>query len=128
MKHDAMIGTLIMNGMVIGFLFTWSVRMRTEMEAKMVSVERVYEYSYLLSEERIGKAVRDRRDEYFLASKCGEYSLYAEQTTAYDFSYGANPFITSPAGGAAYPKSAKKHTHMVKMSAAKNASSLRTPK
>ena len=45
--------------------------------------------AYLLSEERIGKAVSDRRDEYFLASKCGEYSLYAEQTTAYDFSYEA---------------------------------------
>ena len=29
--------------------------------------------AYLLSEERIGKAVADRRGEYFLATKCGEY-------------------------------------------------------
>lgn len=45
--------------------------------------------AYLLSEERIGNAVADRRSEYFLASKCGEYSNYEEQTTGYDFSYGA---------------------------------------
>jgi aryl-alcohol dehydrogenase-like predicted oxidoreductase len=45
--------------------------------------------AYLLSEERIGKAAAARRGEYFLASKCGEYSNYAEQTTAYDFSYEA---------------------------------------
>lgn len=45
--------------------------------------------AYLLSEERIGKAVAQRRTEYFLASKCGEYSQYDEQTTAYDFSYEA---------------------------------------
>lgn len=45
--------------------------------------------AYLLSEERIGKAAADRRAQYFLASKCGEYSIYGEQTTAYDFSYEA---------------------------------------
>jgi aryl-alcohol dehydrogenase-like predicted oxidoreductase len=45
--------------------------------------------AYLLSEERIGKAVPERRAEYFLASKCGEYSNLADQTTAYDFSYEA---------------------------------------
>lgn len=45
--------------------------------------------AYLLSEERIGKAVADRRGEFFLASKCGEYSNYEEQTTGYDFSYEA---------------------------------------
>ena len=31
----------------------------------------------------------ERRAEYFLASKCGEYSNYAAETTAYDFSYAA---------------------------------------
>ena len=45
--------------------------------------------AYLLSEERIGKAAAARRGEYFLASKCGEYSNYAAETTAYDFSYAA---------------------------------------
>ena len=43
--------------------------------------------AYLLSEERIGQAAAARRGEYFLASKCGEYSNYEEQTTSYDFSY-----------------------------------------
>eukprot|EP01052_Picozoa_sp_SAG31_P037962 SAG31_NODE_4987_length_2819_cov_1.180147_3_plen_154_part_00 len=45
--------------------------------------------AYLLSEERIGRAASERRSEYFLASKCGEYSNYEAQTTGYDFSYDA---------------------------------------
>ena len=43
--------------------------------------------AYHRSEERIGKYVSGRRDEYVLASKCGEHS--SEPTTYYDFSYDA---------------------------------------
>lgn len=43
--------------------------------------------AYHRSEERIGKFVSDRRREYILATKCGEYS--DEPHTHYDFSYNA---------------------------------------
>jgi aryl-alcohol dehydrogenase-like predicted oxidoreductase len=43
--------------------------------------------AYHRSEERIGRYVSDRRDEYVLASKCGEHS--EEPRTYYDFSYDA---------------------------------------
>lgn len=43
--------------------------------------------AYHRSEERIGKCVSDRRNEYILATKCGEYS--DEPHTHYDFSYDA---------------------------------------
>lgn len=43
--------------------------------------------AYLLSEERIGVALADRRSEYFLATKCGEHSRGDD--TYYDFSYDA---------------------------------------
>jgi aryl-alcohol dehydrogenase-like predicted oxidoreductase len=41
--------------------------------------------AYHRSEERIGKYVSGRRNEYVLATKCGEHS--SEPTTYYDFSY-----------------------------------------
>lgn len=41
--------------------------------------------AYHRSEERIGKFVSDRRDQYVLASKCGEHNK--EPGTYYDFSY-----------------------------------------
>jgi len=41
--------------------------------------------AYHASEERIGLTISDRRQEYILASKCGEYSR--EPHTGYDFSY-----------------------------------------
>lgn len=47
------IAVVILNSMQMTFLFNWSVRMRTEFEAKMVSVERVHEYTALESEEVI---------------------------------------------------------------------------
>jgi len=43
--------------------------------------------AYHLSEERIGKFIAHRRNEYYLSSKCGEHS--AEPGTYYDFSYRA---------------------------------------
>lgn len=43
--------------------------------------------AYLLSEERIGRALSGRRAEYFLATKCGEHSRGTD--TYYDFSYEA---------------------------------------
>ena len=43
--------------------------------------------AYHLSEERIGKFIANRRNEYFLASKCGEHN--DEPGTYYDFSYKA---------------------------------------
>ena len=43
--------------------------------------------AYHKSEERIGKFVSDRRNEYVLATKCGEHSN--EPNTYYDFSYKA---------------------------------------
>ena len=49
--EDAILGLVIMNSLMMGFLFNWSVRMRTEFEGKMVSVERVYEYTFLEPEE-----------------------------------------------------------------------------
>lgn len=41
--------------------------------------------AYHRSEERIGETLATRRDEYILATKCGEYSV--EPNTFYDFSY-----------------------------------------
>lgn len=41
--------------------------------------------AYHRSEERIGKSVANRRDQYVLATKCGEHS--SEPTTFYDYSY-----------------------------------------
>ncbi|PLR94182.1 aldo/keto reductase [Bacillus sp. T33-2] len=43
--------------------------------------------AYHRSEERIGKFISGRRNEYILASKCGEHN--DEPATYYDFSYGA---------------------------------------
>jgi len=43
--------------------------------------------AYHASERRIGKFIAHRRDEYILASKCGEHSR--EPNTYYDFSYQA---------------------------------------
>jgi len=43
--------------------------------------------AYHKSEERIGKFISGRRDQYILASKCGEHS--EEPKTYYDFSYKA---------------------------------------
>ncbi len=43
--------------------------------------------AYHRSEERIGRYISHRRNEYFLASKCGEHST--EPSTYYDFSYEA---------------------------------------
>ena len=43
--------------------------------------------AYHRSEERIGKFVSNRRDEFVLASKCGEHN--DEPNTYYDFSYNA---------------------------------------
>ncbi|GAB6099193.1 aldo/keto reductase [Halanaerocella petrolearia] len=43
--------------------------------------------AYHKSESRIGKALSNRRDEFFLSSKCGEHN--AEPDTYYDFSYQA---------------------------------------
>ena len=43
--------------------------------------------AYHRSEERIGKALHGRRDEYILATKCGEHNR--EPDTYYDFSYDA---------------------------------------
>lgn len=43
--------------------------------------------AYHRSEERIGQSIVHRRDEYFLASKCGEHN--DEPNTYYDFSYAA---------------------------------------
>ena len=43
--------------------------------------------AYHKSEERIGKYISHRRDEFVLASKCGEHSCESE--TYYDFSYRA---------------------------------------
>jgi len=43
--------------------------------------------AYHLSEERIGKFISHRRNEYYLTSKCGEHSN--EPGTYYDFSYRA---------------------------------------
>ena len=41
--------------------------------------------AYHRSEERIGRFLHDRRQEYLLASKCGEHSR--EPNTYYDYSY-----------------------------------------
>ncbi len=43
--------------------------------------------AYHRSEERIGRYLSDRRDEYVLATKCGEHN--DEPRTFYDFSYAA---------------------------------------
>lgn len=43
--------------------------------------------AYHRSEERIGEYISNRRNEYFLASKCGEHN--DEPNTFYDFSYSA---------------------------------------
>lgn len=43
--------------------------------------------AYHRSEERLGLALQGRRDQVFLATKCGEHSR--EPETYYDFSYGA---------------------------------------
>jgi len=43
--------------------------------------------AYHQSEERIGKHISSRRNEYILATKCGEHS--SEPSTYYDFSYDA---------------------------------------
>jgi aryl-alcohol dehydrogenase-like predicted oxidoreductase len=43
--------------------------------------------AYHRSEDRIGLALADRRQQYFLSTKCGEHSL--EPDTFYDFSYEA---------------------------------------
>ncbi|WP_174731692.1 aldo/keto reductase [Mesobacillus harenae] len=43
--------------------------------------------AYHRSEERIGKFISDRRNEYILATKCGEHN--DEPSTYYDFSYKA---------------------------------------
>lgn len=43
--------------------------------------------AYHRSEERIGKSIASRRNEYVLASKCGEHN--EEPATYYDFSYDA---------------------------------------
>jgi aryl-alcohol dehydrogenase-like predicted oxidoreductase len=43
--------------------------------------------AYHRSEERVGLALQDRRDQVFLATKCGEHSR--EPDTYYDFSYDA---------------------------------------
>ncbi|HEX7573630.1 MAG TPA: aldo/keto reductase, partial [Bacteroidota bacterium] len=43
--------------------------------------------AYHRSEERVGKSVHDRRNEFILATKCGEHNK--EPDTYYDFSYGA---------------------------------------
>ncbi|CAD7962884.1 unnamed protein product [Amoebophrya sp. A120] len=55
------IAVVILYSMQMTFLFNWSVRMRTEFEAKMVSVERVHEYTVLPSEEDQEQAVKEKK-------------------------------------------------------------------
>ncbi|CAD7943656.1 unnamed protein product [Amoebophrya sp. A25] len=68
------IAVVVLQSMQMTFLFNWAVRMRTEFEAKMVSVERIHEYTVVEKEESFNPRGGEIQDQASAAKTGGARS------------------------------------------------------